>query len=696
MSSHPNRYRILIIDDTPSIHEDFRKILLPASGSAPQVDMLAAAIFGQASPAPAPTRFELDFASQGQAGLALVQDALSEGQPYAVAFVDMRMPPGWDGLETIRHLWAADPHLQVVICTAYSDHSWSVIIEELGQSDNLLILKKPFDSVEVLQLTHALTRKWRLARDIEAHVTGLDDLLHARTEELRRAEEGFTAAFDASPLAQAIVSIDQPEVVAVNGAFEKIMGISKAEVLHQTPDTFGRGFDPIRWHELLTRLGTGGSVDDHACIYSPKPGVRREMRCSARPLVIRGRRCSIWVLRDVTDQVETEQQLRQSQKMEAVGQLAAGVAHDFNNLLTVIQGYTAELLAQQQNNELTHQMLQPVQAAATRATNLTRQLLIFSRKEVMRPQKLDLVEVFNELQPLLRRLIGAHIGFQWNIPAKLAPIMADPANIEQVVVNLVVNARDAMPESGRIEVAARECRLEAGAPALPANMPPGNYLELSIADTGTGIKPDVLPRIFEPFFTTKEAGKGTGLGLSTVYSIVRQQGGWILVHSEVGVGTTFTVYQPLVEEVQPEPAPVVPTIPLPAGAVIDCRNVLVVEDDPTVKTLMTEILKRRGITHTVAEDGVIAQEVWRTTPVPFDLVISDIIMPNGVNGIRLARILRGINPQIPIILTSGFSELLFDPASLEMPGPPPKILLKPFSPSQLFVAMAEASAVPVT
>ncbi len=683
-------FRILVIDDTPTIHEDFRKILTPVAAATPKIDDLAAAIFGDASPTPPPVRFELDSAAQGQTGLALVQDALSEGRPYAVAFVDMRMPPGWDGLETIRHLWAADPHLQVVICTAFSDHSWAAITERLGQSENLLILKKPFDNVEVLQLTHALTRKWRLARDIEAHVAGLDDLLQARTAELRRAEEGFTAAFEASPIAQAIVSLENPAVIAVNSAFEKIMGLGRAQAVGLTPDSCGRGFDPGRWRSLIARLASGVAVDDHPCFFQSTPmSPQRELRCSARPLTIRGQRCSIWVLRDVTEQMETERQLRQSQKMEAIGQLAAGVAHDFNNLLTVIQGYTDELLARP-SDAATRQMLEPVKTAAKRAAHLTRQLLVFSRKETVRPEQLDLVAIFHELRPLLRRLIGTHIDFQWNVPEKLAAIVADASNIEQVIVNLVVNARDAMPDGGRIEVSARECQLEAGSPALPVEAKPGTFLEIKVADSGTGINPEVLPRIFEPFFTTKEAGKGTGLGLSTVYSIVRQQGGWIQVQSEVGVGTVFTIYQPVATSVATgltaPPFAVVSPAPEPH------RNVLVVEDDPTVKSLLSSILTRRGIAHTVAEDGVAAQEIWRTAPVPFDLLITDIVMPHGVNGVRLACNLRQQNPRLGVILSSGFRELLSDSANLAMPGLPPRILPKPFSPGDLLAAMTAACA----
>ncbi len=297
-------HRILVIDDTPTIHDDVRKILTPASGSAAQIETLAAAIFGQTSAAVPSVRFAVDCAAQGQTGLALVQDALTESRPYAVAFVDMRMPPGWDGLETIRRLWAADPHLQVVICTAYSDYMWSAITERLGESDNLLILKKPFDNIELLQITHALSRKWKLAREREAQIGSLEYQLRVRTAELRSAEECFTAAFDATPVAQAIVSLESPAIIAVNPAFEKAMGLTKAQALGLTPESFGRRFDPDGCNGLLAHLGSGAAVDNHECVFHPAPGTSRDLLWSARPLTIKGRQCSLWVLRDVTDQFD--------------------------------------------------------------------------------------------------------------------------------------------------------------------------------------------------------------------------------------------------------------------------------------------------------------------------------------------------------------------------------------------------------
>jgi len=233
MNTPTPTYRILVIDDTPSIHDDFRKILTPstapAEGSA-RVKSLATAIFGKTNLPPAPIRFTVDSAMQGEEGLGRVIDALAEDRPYAVAFVDMRIPPGWDGLETIRHLWATDPELQIVICTAYSDHSWTAISERLGHSDNLLILKKPFDHIEALQLAHSLARKWQLARDNAANLRRLDELVARRTYQLSEAEERFTEAFNASPLAQAIVDLEDARFLNINTTLEKQYGVSRCDL----------------------------------------------------------------------------------------------------------------------------------------------------------------------------------------------------------------------------------------------------------------------------------------------------------------------------------------------------------------------------------------------------------------------------------------------------------------------------------
>lgn len=685
-------FRVLIVDDTPSIHQDFAKILAPGIPERSSLNDLAAAVFGQSAvpstPLPA---FELTSAYQGEEALTLVEQACAENRPFTLAFVDMRMPPGWDGLETIRHLWSVDPDLQVVICTAYSDHSWSAITQQVGHSDNLLILKKPFDHIEALQLAHALSTKWRITRTNRQHLAELDRTVHQRTYQLASAEARFADAFNASPLPQAIIAHEPRfEFLSINQAFERQLHLTLDALAHSSPENFGRGLDPERWQALIDRILRGEPVDEHPFVYTPPGHGERQIRCSARRILIDDRICSIWVFRDITQQLETELQLRQAQKLEAIGQLSAGVAHDFNNLLTVIHGYTSEVLSFHPDPEVRH-LLEPVQAAASRAAALTRQLLIFARKQLMTPEVIDVAFVLEELRPLLRRLIGADIDLQWEIPDSLPHSIADPASLEQVIVNLVVNARDALPQGGRIAIAARARSFTAQDPALPADGKPGDYLEISVKDTGTGIPPEVLSRIFEPFFTTKEPGKGTGLGLATVYSIVRQQGGWVTVDTRVGAGSTFSFYHPLAPTAD-QPARVASPTNEPVAAFPCFRRVLVAEDDPVVQSLVSAVLQRRGIACNLAADGVLALQAWQADPGAYDLVLSDMVMPGGVSGLRVIEEIRRTNPSIPVILMTGYSEILNDPKCLDrVDGPRPKLLLKPFLPNDLIHAMNEVA-----
>ena len=687
------RFRLLVVDDLTSIHEDFLKILRPA-GAPTDLHATAAALFGTGSATPfAPAAdYAVDCAHQGKEALRLVEAAAAAGTPYALAFVDVRMPPGWDGLETIRHLWAVDPALQIVLCTAYSDHSWSDMTRALGHTDNLIILKKPFDDTEVLQLAHALTRKWQLARDNAVRVESLDELVRQRTAELRRAQATFTQAFAASPLAQAVLAHDEVRIVAVNAAFERLFALPQADAVGATPESFGRGLDPARWHQLVARLQAGEAIEDFPFVYRPQPSVRRDMRATARTVTIDGHPCSVWVLQDVTDRLHLEAQLRQSQKMEAIGQLSAGIAHDFNNLLTGILGYTSELLADTANTPI-RPLLESINASARHGATLTRQLLVFSRKQITQLEPLDPAAILTNLQPLLRRLIGEKVDLRWAIADGLPRVLADASALEQIVVNLVLNARDALPDGGRIDVRATAREFASASQSGHAEARAGRFLAIEVADTGGGISPEILPRIFEPFFTTKEVGKGTGLGLSTVYSLVHQHHGWIDVRTTVGQGTTFTVFQPVVEN------PAVPTAvrstPASPPRQLPAIRILAVDDDKIVRQMLHLIFTRHRVTNTIAVDGVEALAEWEKNG-PFDLVISDIVMPNGVSGIDLARRLRAVDPALPFIFITGYSPDHVGAQNLNLPGRVPRVILKPFAVGALVDAMFDALAPPST
>jgi PAS domain S-box-containing protein len=374
---------------------------------------------------------------------------------------------------------------------------------------------------------------------------------------------------------------------------------------------------------------------------------------------------------------ELEDQLRQSQKMEAIGQLAGGVAHDFNNILTIIHGHASLLV---QNAGLTGtpaRSAQQIIAAAERAAALTRQLLTFSRRQVMQPRRLNVNEVVSNMTSMLGRILGEDIALQVNYFPQSAIIQADPGMIEQVLLNLAVNSRDAMPQGGLltisisvVEVEANRCTTQSGARA-------GKFVCLIVSDCGCGIAPQNLPRIFEPFFTTKEVGKGTGLGLATVYGIVKQHQGWIEVDSKLNQGANFRVYLPCLEAESGVKGQASSEDGIRGGK----ETILVVEDEDPVRALVCELLAAHGYRVIQAESGARALELWNSYRQGVDLVLTDLVMPHRMNGRQLAEKLWTEQPDLKVIFTSGYSAEVVGKEFILQPGL--NYLQKPYSPAGL-------------
>jgi two-component system cell cycle sensor histidine kinase/response regulator CckA len=663
--------RILIIDDNAAIHEDVRKILGAPAQEDSSLDSEAAELFGVEPESLTTVDFEIDSAFQGQEGLAKVQHALDEGRPYAMAFVDVRMPPGWDGIETISRIWKMYPELQVVICTAYSDYSWEEMIRKVGKTDSLVILKKPFDNVEVLQLAHTLTRKWTLSNRLQVHLEGLDKMVAARTHELQAAngrlrlemaeralaekelihsEERFAKAFQASPIPMAIQSLTTDRFLDVNEAFLSVTGYRRLEIISHTPGELNLSPDPDAPLLLRLQLNEDRSVRHFECQLRTRSGEIRECVVSAEAFELGDEAVALVATQDVSEQRKLENQLRHSQKLEAVGQFAAGVAHDFNNMLTVIQGHASiHLAANNLEKDITDSLTQ-VSLAAERAAALTRQLLTFSRKQIVQPRVLDVNAIVGNLHDMLRRLIGEHITLRCEYAAALPPIHADESNLEQVVVNLVVNARDAMPQGGDLLIRTAAVELDKAQAARHPHARPGHFVCLSLTDTGTGMDAETLSHIFEPFFTTKEVGKGSGLGLATVYGIVAQQGGWIEVASQVSEGTNLKIFLPVCEELA-DPTACPEDDELRGGD----ETILVVEDEPAVREIMTQVLRHHGYHVLEAADGPEAINMWSEKGSQVDLLVTDIVMPNGVKGNVLAHRLKADKADLKVIFSSGYS-----------------------------------------
>jgi PAS domain S-box-containing protein len=1084
MPDDKNR-RVLVIDDNQSIHDDFRKILCPATATAAALATEEVAVFWGPKDTVQQTQFEVVSAYQGQEGVLLAQNALQAGLPYALAFVDVRMPPGWDGVETTLKLWELDPNLQVVLCTAYSDYSWGEMFEKFGQRDGLLILKKPFDSVEALQLAQALTEKWWLHQQFQRRMEELETRVTVRTRELqestrvlqtevaehqrtegtlRESEQQLrvqTTALDAA--ANAILIADHNGLIqSVNPAFTALTGYTAQEVVGQNPrilksakqdeafyrnlwqtissgqvwsgelinrrkdgslyveemtitplrDGQGviaryiaikqditkrkRGEEALRasqeiiegilnaipvrvfWKDKnLVYLGCNAVFardagfadpkdiigkddyqmgwrdqaekyrgDDHQVIESgsskflieepqttPEGNIitllsskiplrnskgeisgvlgtymditerkraEQELRWKTAVLeaqvnssidgilvVDQDRNTSlqnqrfvdlfkmpqhladtgadekrlrwitdivnnpeqfaqkvdylyanpnelshdeielkdgmtldrysspaigkdgkyygrIWTFRDITERKKAEEALRllssavdqskesivitdaqldlpgpkilfvnpgftkmtgytagevigktprilqgprsdkavlrrlrqnlergevfegetinyrkdgtefnlewqiapirnasgdithfvaiqhditarkklearivQSQKMETVGKLAGGIAHEFNSILTAIIGQSELLLGDLPAGSPLAKNAIEISRAAGRAATLTRQLLAYGRKQILQPETLDLNRVVASMEGMFHHLMGAEVDTQIVATAGLHPVKADAGQIEQVIMNMAINARDAMPNGGKLTLETANVSFDEESVGRYPELKAGDYVMLAITDTGAGMSEEVKARLFEPFFSTKAVGQGTGLGLSTCYGIVKQSGGHISVYSEVGRGATFKIYLPQVEPQARIPVERLESKELPRGT----ETILLVEDDPALRDMASTLLRRLGYTVWAAANGIEALSLKQQRNVGHvDLLFTDVVMPH-MSGKELADRVEALFPGTRILFTSAYTESAIVHQGVLNKGV--ALLQKPFTPSAL-------------
>jgi PAS domain S-box-containing protein len=425
--------------------------------------------------------------------------------------------------------------------------------------------------------------------------------------------------------------------------------------------------------------GTGmvHAVAHGAIRVTERPLLRKDgssviVEVSARPLTD-GR--ILATLRDITERRQLEAQLRQAQKMEAVGRLAGGVAHDFNNVLTAGFGYGDLLRAELAGNDSAQQDLGEIRKAAERAAGLTRQLLAFSRQQVLEPIVLKINDLVEDFEKMLQRVIGEDVELRLALATDVGNVRADPGQLQQVIMNLVVNARDAMPTGGTLILETANAELTEQYAELHQPVVPGSYILLAVSDTGTGMTPETKARIFEPFFTTKEKGKGTGLGLSTVYGIVKQSGGYVWVYTEAGRGTTFKIYLPRIDAPAEQLLP-----PREPGGVAGTETILLAEDDAMLRPLAKGLLEKLGYTVLDAENATAALAAARTHDGPIHLLLADVVMP-GASGRELARQLALSRPETKVLYVSGYTDDAIVHHGMLEPGL--NFLQKPFTPAVL-------------
>jgi two-component system cell cycle sensor histidine kinase/response regulator CckA len=530
------------------------------------------------------------------------------------------------------------------------------------------------------------TEKWVVGQavpltDAEGAVSGfvgtVTDITERRLAEeaIRRSEEKYRTLFEES---QDTIYISTPDgrLLDINPAGVRLFGYDSLEELLQVDlaaQVYRRAEDRER---MLQELSLKGFVQDLELLVQTKQGRHltvlatssAERDADGRVISIRG------MLRDVTGQRSLEHQLRQAQKMEAVGRLAGGVSHDFNNLLTAILGYADLLALALPGDSPLRRHTDEIKAAAQRGADLTRQLLAFGRQQVLAPEILDLNEIVLTIEKLLRRVIGEDIELVTKLDPALGAVRADPSQIEQVLLNLGINGRDAMPEGGVLTLRTGNVEVQSEPEVPPLGLARGDHVMLEVEDSGIGIDEEIRDQIFEPFFTTKSRSKGSGLGLATVYGIVRQSGGQIEVHSEPGLGSRFRILLPRIEE-QPTTVRQVSHAPgMPKGD----ETILLVEDEPAVRDFLGDLLERLGYSVVTAEDGRQALEIAAERRGQLDLLLSDVVMPR-MNGVDLARRLTAEEPGLRVLLISGHAEKPEALMEQRLSGAPVEFLQKPFS-----------------
>lgn len=465
--------------------------------------------------------------------------------------------------------------------------------------------------------------------------------------ELRQSEARFASLFRANPSPLFITRVGDERNMEVNDAFIRMTGYSREELVGRTGTELNM-ISAETHARIVKRMRATGSVRGLEIDVRTKAGEMRRVLLSVERIELDGEPFALAIGMDVTEQRQLESRLRQSQKMDSIGLLAGGIAHDFNNVLTVITGASDILLSTLPPEDPSRELLEEIRTAGGRAASLTGQLLAFSRRQMLEPKALDVNEVVADTEKMLRRLLGEDIHLTTTLGSNLHTIMVDPGNLVQVIMNLAVNARDAMPTGGHLTIETANKELDAHYAAVHADVPPGHYVVLAISDTGVGIPPEVKDRLFEPFFTTKGLGRGTGFGLAVVHGIVAQNGGHVEVYSEEGLGTTFKIYFPASKAaVEPEHAS--------RANMAGHETILVVEDDPGVRDVAVRSLRGHGYTVLEADSGTEALTVLAEHSDSVALVLTDVVMPK-MSGRELAEIVHADYPELKVIFTSGYTD----------------------------------------
>ena len=517
---------------------------------------------------------------------------------------------------------------------------------QLAQAESVTHRKKDGTLIIVETACHEVNFRGVDAMLVLAH--DVTDILR-NEQQLRQLEQRFSIAFRSSPMAITISTKTTGRYIEANEAFFRMRGRKREEVVGHTSFELNVWESPEDRVRIIQELDRTGAVSAFNTVFNSRDRGPRSVQVSAELIQLDGVPCVLAISNDVTEAKVLEEQLRQAQKMEAVGRLAGGVAHDFNNMLGVIMGY-CDLAEGRADLRTIRRDVAQIKKAAQRATSLTSHLLAFSRQQVLRPSVLNLNAVVAELHTMLLRVIAADVDLRFEPSAELGNVKVDSGQVEQILLNLVVNASDAMPHGGKLIIETTDIELDDTYTRGHPQVRPGQYVVLTVSDTGSGMSAETLMKIFEPFFTTKSQGEGTGLGLAMVYGAMQQSGGHIDVYSEEGKGTTFRLYFPRVEEEVVSR----PSAGTDADLARGSETVLLVEDEGDLRKMTAELLRKEGYTVLEAADGPTAIVRSAEYAKSIDILLTDVVLP-GINGREVASRIAESRPQVKVVYMSGYT-----------------------------------------
>jgi two-component system, cell cycle sensor histidine kinase and response regulator CckA len=587
--------------------------------------------------------------------------------PVDVVLSDYSMK-GWTGMDALAMIRQSCPGVPLILMSGTLGDERAVECIKLGVTDYVL-------KDQLARLAAAIVRT---RAETELRAAEMQALAALRESEARYRSLVNNATYGICWLASG------GELLYANPALVQMLGYDSAEELMEVSTSAAFYCDPEAREQVFAGYRKSGRIDV-TVEWSCKNGKIISARLNGRRFSGSegGDECIEMLVEDVTDRKELERRLVQAQKFEAIGQLAGGIAHDFNNMIGAIMGWADIGIDEAEPGSRIHRHFEKVRQQATRAASLTRQLLAFARRQILEPRSMDLNQTVVEALSLLEKVIGSNIEIKAVTAPDLAVVHADPTQVEQVLMNLCINARDAMPQGGSLIVETANVSLDQEFCALQPLARPGRYAMLSVTDTGTGMDEATLDRIFEPFFTTKELGKGTGLGLATVYGIVRQHGGFVHVYSEPGIGSTFRAYFPISEESVAAKEPLEDSSPVAGGS----ETILVAEDHEGLRQIALETLTRLGYRVLIATDGEQALKEFSAHRHEIALVLLDVVLPK-LSGPEVYARLRQEHPGLPVVFTTGYSPDIGLLEQAQREGLP--ILQKPYAPRNLALRVREA------